>query len=556
MFRYHWLVMFPLLGPLAGYAADRGIAALGRMTGKEALGASVLAIGALMVFASEPLLDTYDNYRTLLNVADGSVSRREAEARSFPHLRDVRRLVDYVEREGEPEDALYVWGFWPVANFWLDRPLASRFVVNNGLRADWAPTSWREALIDDLMANQPGFIAVGRNDVQPWLVGTSETSPEHLRDNFPELLQLLTEEYAFTQEFDLFFLYERLPPGLAPGERPEPEPTDSDGPSQAEIELELPEGFASVIAAEDFTQPTSIALGPEGGIYVSQRAGPVFRLIDSDGDGIFEDRIAYTSGISGIHGMAFGPGGEGLYLSNIGRVTLVRDTDNDMIADVAEDVITELPHGRHENNGIAFGPDGKLYITNGSTCNDCAEDDEHSAVILQANPDGSELRVYATGLRNSYDLVFDPAGRLWATDNGTDPPCNTIDELNLIEEGSDYGWPYEPECDSLNSPVAPIADLGFNTASTGLDYYDGTQFPAEYRGNLFITLWGSLNYAPEPAGRFLVRAIISETEQGPTVTTEEFATGLQRPIDVLVDTDGTLLVLDFGSGLLHRIVYP
>ena len=339
MFRYHWLVMFPLLGPLAGYAADRGLVALGRMTSREALGASVLAIGALVAFASEPLLDTYDNYRTLLSVADGSVSRREAEAQSFPHLRGVRELVDYVERESEPEDTLYVWGFWPVASFWLDRPLATRFVVNNGLRATWAPESWRQELVEDLTADPPGFIAVGRNDVQPWLVGTSETSEEHLRDNFPEFRQLLQDQYAFTQDLGLFILYERLPPGLGPDTQPEPEPPDADEPSETDTELDLPAGFASVIVAENFTQPTSIALGPGGDIYVSQRAGPVFRLIDSDEDGIFEDRIAYTSGISGIHGMAFGPGGEGLYLSNIGRVTLVQDTNNDMVADLAEDVI-------------------------------------------------------------------------------------------------------------------------------------------------------------------------------------------------------------------------
>ncbi len=334
-------------------------------------------------------------------------------------------------------------------------------------------------------------------------------------------------------------------------------------------ELDLPDGFTAYVVAEGLVQPTSVTLGPDNAIYVSQREGPVFRLEDADGDGVFEQKVPYVTGISGIHGIAFAPKGA-LYVSHIGRISVVRRTDDLAFANTIEHVITDLPHDKHENNGIAFGPDGKLYITNGSTCNDCVEADERSATILQANPDGSDLRVYARGLRNSYDLVFDPQGRLWATDNGADPPCNTIDELNLIEEGGDYGWPYGPACDALRSggpPVGdlgvntgtastlPVADLGFNTASTGIDYYDGEQFPAQYRGDLFITLWGSLEYAPVPGGRILVRAVIDETPEGPRATVEEFGTGFRRPIDVVVDSDGALLVLDFGSGLLYRIVY-
>ena len=81
------------------------------------------------------------------------------------------------------------------------------------------------------------------------------------------------------------------------------------------------------------------------------------------------------------------------------------------------------------------------------------------------------------------------------------------------------------------------------------------QFPSEYRGDLFITLWGRLHGPPEPAGHIVVRAIITETVDGPTAEIEEFGVGFANPIDVIVDEDGTLLVLDFGSGKLYRIVY-
>ena len=340
-------------------------------------------------------------------------------------------------------------------------------------------------------------------------------------------------------------------------------PTPTPGPTATPVvpvpdvepttEIELPEGFSAFVVAEGFVQPTALAINAQGALFLTE-SGRVLRLEDGNGDGIFEGHVVFAEDLPQTTGIAFSPDGD-LYVSSKGQVVILSDTDGDFRADTTVEVATGLPNGNHQNNGIAFGPDGKLYITNGSTCNECDEDDERSATILQANPDGTELRVFASGLRNPYDLVFDPEGRLWATDNGSDPPCNTIDELNLVEDGGDYGWPYEPACDSSQSGSPPVADLGFNTASTGIDYYGGSHFPETYQGNLFVTLWGNLPFAPEPAGHLLMRAIITESADGPTATVEEFASGFENPIDVLVDIDGTLLVLDFTSGTLYRIVY-
>ena len=330
-------------------------------------------------------------------------------------------------------------------------------------------------------------------------------------------------------------------------------------------EIELPDGFTAYVVGEEFASPTSVAIGPDGVIYVSELDGAIFRLADLDGDGLFEHNAAYIPYLAFVNGIAFSPDGV-LYISARGTILAAAGVDDDGEAETADRIITELPNGAHQNNGLAVGPDGKLYITNGSTCNECDEANERSATILQANLDGSDLRVYASGLRNPYDLTFDPQGRLWATDNGSDPPCNTLDELNLIEEGADYGWPYSPTCDSLQSAIPPAVDLGFNTGSTGIAYYGAAHFPAEYGGNLFITLWGSNTTAPQPAGRMLVRVPIIETGDGRSDelagSVEEFAVGFEHPIDVIVDRDGTLLVLDFGtgtasdgSGKLYRIVY-
>jgi len=329
-------------------------------------------------------------------------------------------------------------------------------------------------------------------------------------------------------------------------------------------EISLPPGFAAYPVAEGLSSPTSVTLDAEGQIYVSQLGGPVFRLEDADGDGVFEGKTEHVTGVEAVDGIAFSPQGE-LYVSwrsarggDTGTVTIARDTDGDGTAEAKQDVITGLPNGSHQNNGMAFGPDGKLYVTNGSTCNDCQEADERSATILQANPDGSGLRVYARGLRNAYDIVFDDRGRLWSSDNGSDPTaprCNTIDELNLIVDGGDYGWPYQPGCDSFQDGTPPVADLGFNTGSTGLAVHDGEHFPTEYRGNFFVTLWGDLGYTDERAGRVLVRVSIDESSGSPRGTVDEFGTGFGNPIDVILDRDGTLLVLDFSAGRLYRIIH-
>ena len=324
-------------------------------------------------------------------------------------------------------------------------------------------------------------------------------------------------------------------------------------------DITLPEGFAAYEIASDFKSPTSIARAPDGRIYISEQGGSVYWIRDADGDGLFEQHVRFASGFKTITGIMVAPDGT-LYVSSTGRITTVRDTDADGVGDDSQVLIDDLPTGRHQNNGLAIGPDGMLYITDGSTCDDCNEDDPFSATILQANIDGSGLRVYARGLRNPYDLTFDGQGRLWATDNGSDAPCATIDELNQIVDGGDYGWPYGDDgCDPYNDGIPPSGDLLLHSASTGIAFYDGAQFPAAYAGSLFITLWGgTMRPAAAPA---LLRATIQEGSGPPLAATiEEFATGIESPIDIAVDRDGTLLVLDYASasqatGKLYRLVY-
>ena len=217
LFNYHWLIVVPLLAPLAGFAVDQLGELFARLTRSQALAGWALLGVALLVLAYEPLAGTYDNYRTLVRYADGTMTRRDVEAYYFPLYTRNHELVDYVRSNSGPEDQLFIWGFWPVSYFWLDRPLVSRFAENPGLRATWAPQSWRDELMEDLLADPPRYIAVARGDNQPWLVGNAQTSDEHLRYSFPELRRFIEEQYVPVRDLGLFLLYERTAPSAAGG---------------------------------------------------------------------------------------------------------------------------------------------------------------------------------------------------------------------------------------------------------------------------------------------------------------------------------------------------
>jgi putative membrane-bound dehydrogenase-like protein len=345
---------------------------------------------------------------------------------------------------------------------------------------------------------------------------------------------------------------------VIPAFTPAPSPTAMVIPTPAAPpagQIQLPEGFVAFVVAESIDRPSSIAIDEQGRLFVAQTDGPVLRLEDLDGDGVYENLVEYIGGLQVVSGLAFSPQGE-LYVSSRGRVSVVHDLNGDGRGDWVEDIVWGLPHYRHQNNGIAFGPDGKLYITNGSTCDDCVEADPRSATILQANPDGSELRVYAQGIRNSYDLVFTPNGQLWATDNGSDLPCATVDELNLVVEGADYGWPYSPTCDAQHPREGarpPTVAMGFHTSSDGIDYYESGPFPQEYWGNFFVAQFGQ--FSPLVGDPTLGKKVVRVRHSGSSYEVLDFALGFLSPLDVRVDRDGSLLVVDWATDQLYRIVY-
>jgi len=221
-------------------------------------------------------------------------------------------------------------------------------------------------------------------------------------------------------------------------------------------------------------------------------------------------------------------------------------------------IIGDLPvRGNHQNNGPAIGPDGKLYVPVGSTCDACVEQDEGSATVTRFDLDGSDRQVYARGLRNVYQLAFHPEdGTLWAADNGRDDHGYAVpEELNLIVEGGVYGW---PDCwgsgggDGCENTIPPVAELASRSSANGLVFYTGVQFPEEYSNNIFVTLWGA---ADSSTGRNVVRIELTKLEERYTAQVSNFATGFARPLPIIVAPDGSLLIGDHGAGRILRIHY-
>jgi glucose/arabinose dehydrogenase len=338
--------------------------------------------------------------------------------------------------------------------------------------------------------------------------------------------------------------------------------------------VRLPAGFRIGVFARELGHPRFLAVDPGGTLLVSvPRSGRVLALPDADGDGRADRAVTVLEGADLPHGLAFHQGA--LYVAETGRVVRVAyDPATHRAVGPPEVVVPDLPpRGSHWTRTIAFGPDGRLYVAVGSSCNVCEERNPRRAAITRYDVDGSGEFPFATGLRNAVGLAFRPGtSELWATVNGRDwlGDDRPSELVTRVEAGGFYGWPY---CFFDGDRVVPDPDLGSrercrtvarpsltyqaHSAPLGLAFYTGTRFPAEYRGNLFVALHGSWNRSV-PTGYKVIRVRLD----GPVPTAEDFASGWLvgdrawgRPVDVAVGTDGSLFVSDDAQGLVYRITH-
>ncbi|MEO7964541.1 MAG: PQQ-dependent sugar dehydrogenase [Gemmatimonadaceae bacterium] len=238
------------------------------------------------------------------------------------------------------------------------------------------------------------------------------------------------------------------------------------------------------------------------------------------------------------------------------------------------------PAGQHRARTIAVGPDNRLYISAGSTCNACDDPTPENATIMRAQLDGSGRTVYARGLRHTVGFGWHPTtGVLWGMDMQADwrgdnqPP----EELNKIVADANYGWPYcyndkrvdqayqldppgSTKEDFCPTTMAPTLTIQAHNSPLGMTFYTGTQFPTEYRNDAFVALHGSWNRNP-PGGYKVVRI---HFDNGTPVKVEDFVTGFLgnggreqfgRPTGIAVAPDGALLFADDNNGVIYRVAF-
>jgi len=333
--------------------------------------------------------------------------------------------------------------------------------------------------------------------------------------------------------------------------------------------LKLPPGFKISVFASGLQNARFMTLDQDGNIFISQhRAGKISVVRDVDSDGVADKILPYIEDLNLPHGLTFNDGW--LYVAENDKVVRLKDEDGDLVADVKEVIVENLPgSGGHFTRTIGFDPFEKMYVSVGSSCNIC-EDDPRRAAILRFNKDGSNEEVYARGLRNSVGFVWHPdTGEIWATDNGRDwlgddlPP----EEINIIKEDRHYGWPYcygqrvaDPKYndpDFCKTTEPPRVEMQAHSAPLGLRFYEGDMFPEDYQGSLFVAFHGSWN-REVPTGYKVVRISFQDGE--PIV--EDFIVGWLvgeekwgRPVDILFGLDGSMFISDDYAGVIYRVTY-
>lgn len=324
---------------------------------------------------------------------------------------------------------------------------------------------------------------------------------------------------------------------------------------------QLPPGFSLTVYAK-VPIPTSLTFGPDGKLYVASYDQHIYVFADKDGMNHGSLSSIFTSGIDTPLGLLWV--GDTLYVSYKENVVAMQDTDGNGVQDKFKIIVPNLPTKLHQNDGMALGADGYIYMGLGSTCDVCVEYSPLSASILRFKPDGSDFSVYAHGFRNPYDVAFNAAGDLFATDNGRDSLGDDIplEELNFVQPGLDYGWPNcwdgnsAPEC--ANQTLA-AATFTAHSSVDGLTFYNGTNFPPEYHDNAFVAVLGS--YILPKIERGVKRVILSKGDNVAhpyeTVKNEWFLQlgGVGRPLDLTVGPDGGLYVADYDQNVIYRIVY-
>lgn len=358
-----------------------------------------------------------------------------------------------------------------------------------------------------------------------------------------------------------------------------PSPTPVAAPTrvvQPPEPLTLPAGFGIGVFRDSLGPVRMLAIAPNGDIFASvPELNRIIVLPDRDSDGVADASHVYLEGdvLNRPYGLAFHD--QWLYVAAMDAVLRIAYEPGDLSARSAPELLLPLPgEGLHQSRSILFAPDGSFYLSVGSSCNVCVEQDVRRASILKIEDGGAKVVRFGSGIRNAVGLALGADGRtVWFTDNERDlfAEDRPADELNLLVPGADYGWPGcfghgQPDpaaggtVERCAGTVGPAVEFLAHAGASGIAFYTDDRFPAEYRGGLFVALHGSWSRAI-PVGYAVV--YVPFAEGAPIGPPQPFVEGWLRPdtrrwaspVDIVLAPDGALLVSDDGGGRIYRIFY-
>ena len=371
-----------------------------------------------------------------------------------------------------------------------------------------------------------------------------------------------------------------------------------------DIQLNLPAGFsAKVFAAEGLRGPRFMAWSPEGVLHVAnmkvggasqfgppndgdvvppldEMTGQIVALPDADGDGVADEVIVVAQNLWWANNMEFYQGD--LYVGDRHAVRRFSDSDGDGIYETEAEPVALLPPSKqHRTRTLVLDEArGKFYVSVGSTCDVCREEDPERAAVLEFNLDGSGRRLFARGLRNGIGMALHPlTGELWATNNGHDREGRSLppEWIDIVRDGGFYGWPlaygyqvwtdfsisaYEnalfpltaQDSTDVFSMARPVALVPAHLAPMAIHFYTQDRFPAPYKNQAFVAFRGGGNAA---VPGFKVMALFSEPD-GSAAQVGDFLTGFEpwgKPVGVTSGADGALYVSsDWITHAVIRIV--
>ena len=347
----------------------------------------------------------------------------------------------------------------------------------------------------------------------------------------------------------------------------------------------VPAGFHVDVFADSVENPREMVLGPQGTLFVgTMRAGKVHAIIDRNGDHKADRVVLIASGLDMPNGVAMRNGA--LYVATASKLLRFDDIERHLDAPPKPVVVRDsLPNSTagHLWKFLALGPDDMLYMSVGAPCNVCVSPPLVSSIV-RMKPDGSNLELFAEGVRNTVGFDWHPVTHeLWFTDNGRDALGDDVpnDELNVAwKQGLHFGFPFCHQGDvtdpqfgaqrACSTTEPPVQKLGAHVAALGFTFYTGSMFPASYKNAAIIAQHGSWNRS-KPSG---YRVMVAHTDGRKVTSYETFLDGflpgprdslpggweaqrvaLGRPVDVLQMPDGSILISDDTGNRILRVSY-